>query len=41
MFRWCRARRRDNELAVDMDRKAMGIGRDEVGKEKYMPTEQE
>jgi len=40
LCRWCRARRRDNELAVDMDRKATGIGRDEVGKEKYMPTEQ-
>ena len=37
--RWCRARRRDSELSPEVDRRATGIGNDEVGKEKYMPTD--
>jgi hypothetical protein len=39
MFRWCRARRRDSELPGEVDRKVQGIGRDEIGKERYMPTD--
>ncbi|XP_023330975.1 TWiK family of potassium channels protein 7 [Eurytemora carolleeae] len=47
-FRWlysrifcrcCRARRRDSELPPDVDRKGHGINNDEVGKERYMPTD--
>jgi len=39
MCRWCRARRRDSELPPGLDRKEKGIRRDEVGKERYMPTD--
>lgn len=37
--RWCRARRRDSELPPNIDRRSHGIGYDEVGKERYMPTD--
>ena len=38
--RWCRVRRRDNELAPDTERiKDVRIIRDEIGKEVYMPTD--
>ena len=32
-------RRRDSELPPEMDRRARGIMTDEVGKERYMPTD--
>merc|ERR1719238_939146 len=40
LCRWCRARRRDSELPPEIDRKEKSIGKDEIGKEKYMPTDQ-
>ena len=36
--RWCRVRRRDNELAPDADRRQNSIRTDKVGDELYMPT---
>jgi len=39
LCRWCRARRRDSELPPEMDRRTLGIGRDDIGKERYMPTD--
>jgi len=39
LCRWCRARRRDSELPPSVDRRSRGIGFDEVGKERYMPTD--
>jgi len=39
LCRWCRARRRDSELPPGEDRKEKGIAKDEVGKERYMPTD--
>jgi len=39
LCRWCRARRRDSELPPSVDRRTRGIGFDEVGKERYMPTD--
>ena len=38
--RWCRVRRRDNELAPDDDRKENSIMLDNVGTETYMPTDE-
>jgi len=39
LCRWCRARRRDSELPPSVDRRSRGIGFDEIGKERYMPTD--
>jgi len=39
LCRWCRARRRDSELPPGVDRKSKGLAFDEVGKERYMPTD--
>lgn len=39
MCRWCRARRRDSELPPSIDRRTKGISFDEIGKERYMPTD--
>jgi len=39
LCRWCRARRRDAELPPGIDRKSKGLAYDEVGKERYMPTD--
>jgi len=39
LCRWCRARRRDSELPPGIDRRAKGLAFDEVGKERYMPTD--
>jgi len=39
MCRWCRARRRDAELPPNVDRRTKGISFDEIGKERYMPTD--
>jgi len=39
MCRWCRARRRDSELPPNIDRRTKGISFDEIGKERYMPTD--
>lgn len=36
--RWCRVRRRDDELAPDADRRQNSIRTDMVGDEHYMPT---
>jgi len=39
LCRWCRARRRDSELPPGIDRRSKGLAFDEVGKERYMPTD--
>lgn len=39
LCRWCRARRRDSELPPELDRREKGIAVDEIGKERYMPTD--
>jgi len=39
LCRWCRARRRDSELPPGIDRRTKGLAFDEVGKERYMPTD--
>ena len=39
LCRWCRARRRDSELPPGVDRRSKGLAFDEVGKERYMPTD--
>jgi len=39
LCRWCRARRRDSELPPNVNRKTRGISFDEIGKERYMPTD--
>ena len=38
--RWCRVRRRDNELSPDADRAQYSIRTDKVGREAYMPTDE-
>ena len=39
LCRWCRARRRDAELPPGVDRRSKGLAFDEIGKERYMPTD--
>lgn len=39
LCRWCRARRRDSELPPNVNRRTRGISFDEIGKERYMPTD--
>merc|ERR1719384_421995 len=39
LCRWCRARRRDAELPPSVDRRSRGLAFDEIGKERYMPTD--
>merc|ERR1712227_722747 len=39
LCRWCMARRRGAELPPGIDRKSKGLAYDEIGKERYMPTD--